>query len=226
MAESDQLQQGFRAREATPSDDADMADDDLAAGLPREGAVGAGGGGGQDEGILAVDIWRGEGGEDAGDDEQQQQQNDLDDLSRPAALAGTDALLPAGIMRARMRAIKRSTAPTQIQVVGGDDWTEVLQQSVRTPRRVNRGELRALNETGAAWEREEKEGEEETAAAAAAASTMMKQSTAAAAAASDGAGFATGLDLMKSLFGGAPSEAAQPSPAKGFLKVGAVPLVF
>ena len=115
--------------------------------------------------------------------------------------------VPAGIMRARMRAIKKSSAPTHIQVAGGDDWMQVLQESVRTPRRMNRAELRALNESGAAWEVEDQRSP-----------TQNTQ------AAPDGLGFATSLDMMKSLFDKGPSQPVQASPAKGFVKVGATPV--
>jgi nuclear pore complex protein Nup98-Nup96 len=123
-------------------------------------------------------------------------------------IAGDEQFVPAGIMRARMRAIKKSTAPTRIQVAGGDDWSQVLQQSVRAPRRTDRAELRALNESGAAWDVDDGESQ----------APQPHIAT-------DGAGFATSLDLMRSLFDKGPPQPAQASPAKGFVKVG-VPLVF
>lgn len=118
---------------------------------------------------------------------------------------GNDAQVPAGIMRARMRAIKKSTAPTKIQVTGGDDWTQILQQSVKAPRRMDRATLRALNESGAAWETEEH------------GSPMPKQQTSA-----DTVGFATSIDLMKSLFeqSKGPAQSVQGMAGKGFVKVG------
>lgn len=118
---------------------------------------------------------------------------------------GNDTQVPAGIMRARMRAIKKSTAPTQIQVAGGDDWTQILQQSVKAPRRMDRATLRALNESGAAWEMEER------------GSPVPKQQNAA-----DTAGFATSIDLMKSLFeqSKGPAQSVQGMAGKGFVKVG------
>lgn len=119
---------------------------------------------------------------------------------------GNDPQVPAGIMRARMRAVKKSTAPTKIQVAGGDDWTQILQQSVRAPRRMDRATLRALNESGAAWEMEER------------GSPVSKQQQSAA----DTAGFATSIDLMKSLFeqSKGPAQSVQGMAGKGFVKVG------
>lgn len=125
--------------------------------------------------------------------------------------ADTDTQVPAGIMRARMRAVKKSTAPTRIEVAGGDDWTQILQASVRAPRTVDRATLRALNESGAAWDLKDR-------------GSPSPQKNAPA---PDGAGFATSIDLMKSLFEQAkgPTRPVQASPAKGFVKVG-VPVAF
>ena len=120
-------------------------------------------------------------------------------------------LVPAGIMRARMRAVKKSTAPTKIEVAGGDDWTQILQASVRAPRTVDRQTLRELNETGAAWDNLKDRGSP--------APTRQQQPLV-----SDGAGFATSIDLMKSLFEqakGGPTQPAQAPLGKGFVKVGA-----
>ena len=134
-------------------------------------------------------------------------QEDREEDDQLSGSAVVDAQVPAGIMRARMRAIKKSTAPTKIQVAGGDDWTEILQQSVRAPRRMDRATLRALNESGAAWENPEDRG-----------SPAPKQQSAA-----DTAGFATSIDLMKSLFeqSRGPAQSAQGMAGKGFVKVGA-----
>lgn len=116
--------------------------------------------------------------------------------------------IPAGILRARMRAVKKSTAPTKIEVAGGDDWTQILRASVRAPRTVDRVALRAMNESGEVWEN--KDG----------GSPAPKEPVV-----TDGAGFATSIDLMKSLFEQAkgPSQPAPAGPTKGFVKVG-VPL--
>ncbi|KAK4242790.1 hypothetical protein C8A03DRAFT_11085 [Achaetomium macrosporum] len=118
--------------------------------------------------------------------------------------ADNDTQVPAGIMRARMRAFKKSTAPTRIEVAGGDDWTQILQASVRAPRTVDRATLRALNESGAVWDMKDR------------GSPAPERN----APLSDGAGFATSIDLMKSLFEQAkgPTEPVQASPAKGFVK--------
>ncbi|KAK4665853.1 hypothetical protein QC763_409030 [Podospora pseudopauciseta] len=113
--------------------------------------------------------------------------------------------LPAGIVRARMRALKKSTAPTKIEVAGGDDWTQILQASVRAPRTVDRATLRELNETGAVWDMKDR------------GSPAPKD----VAVNNNDDGFATSLDLMKSLFQqtkGGPTQSSQASPAKGFVK--------
>ncbi|KAK4164546.1 hypothetical protein QBC43DRAFT_317706 [Cladorrhinum sp. PSN259] len=114
-----------------------------------------------------------------------------------------EAQVPAGILRARMRAIKKSTAPTKIEVAGGDDWTQILQASVRAPRTVDRAALRAMNESGEVWEMKDS------------GSPAPKETVVA-----DGAGFATSIDLMKSLFEQAkgPSQSTQAAPTKGFVK--------
>ncbi|KAK4176803.1 nuclear protein 96-domain-containing protein [Triangularia setosa] len=113
--------------------------------------------------------------------------------------------LPAGILRAQMRARKKSTAPTKIEVAGGDDWTQILQASVRAPRTVDRATLRELNETGAVWDMKDR------------GSPTPKD----VAMNNNDDGFATSLDLMKSLFQqtkGGPTQSLQASPAKGFVK--------
>ncbi|KAL2266102.1 hypothetical protein VTJ83DRAFT_5454 [Remersonia thermophila] len=140
-------------------------------------------------------------------------QDDTDPfVSRYAADNNEAAQVPAGIMRAKMRAQKKSNAPARIEVAGGDDWTQILQASVRAPRTVDRATLRALNESGAVWEMKERGSPEPHAGNAAA--TMTTTTTA------DGPGFATSIDLMKSLFEQAkgPAQPVQASPAKGFVK--------
>jgi len=123
--------------------------------------------------------------------------------------AENEVQVPAGIMRARMRAVKKSTAPTKIEIAGGDDWTQILQASVRAPRTVDRATLRTLNETGAAWDMKDRGSP-----------TPQKLQAA------DGPGFATSIDLMRSLFEQAkgPTQPVQASPATGFVKVGVQPV--
>ena len=129
----------------------------------------------------------------------------VDEQDQLVQLASNDNQLPGGIMRARMRAVKKSTAPTRIEVAGGDDWTQILQASVRAPRTVDRVTLRAMNESGAVWDMKDR------------GSPAPKQQQQV----SDGMGFATSIDLMKSLFE-KPKEPIQPeqaAPARGFVKV-------
>ncbi|KAK0641102.1 nuclear protein 96-domain-containing protein [Cercophora newfieldiana] len=130
-----------------------------------------------------------------GSDEEQQQDEQ--------GVSQFDVQEPAGILRARMRALKKSTAPTKIEVAGGDDWTQILQASVRAPRTMDRATLRALNESGAVWDLKDRGSP----------APQNPQTT-------DGGGFATSIDLMKSLFEQAkgPTQPTQASPAKGFVK--------
>ncbi|KAL0469473.1 nuclear protein 96 domain-containing protein [Neurospora intermedia] len=109
--------------------------------------------------------------------------------------------VPAGVLRARMRAVKRSTAPTKIEVAGGDDWTQILQASVRAPRTVDRNLLREQNESGEAWEAKES------------GSPAPREPVV-----HEGQGFATSIDLMKSLFEQARGPAQPAPPTGGFLK--------
>ncbi|KAL2258364.1 hypothetical protein VTK26DRAFT_8347 [Humicola hyalothermophila] len=138
--------------------------------------------------------------------EQSSQQGSIEEQDEFALsrFADNDSQVPAGIMRARMRAVKKSTAPTKIEVAGGDDWTQILQASVRAPRTVDRATLRALNESGAVWDMKDR------------GSPAPQRS----APVPDGAGFATSIDLMKSLFEQAkgPTQPVQTTPAKGFVK--------
>jgi nuclear pore complex protein Nup98-Nup96 len=140
--------------------------------------------------------------------EQSSQQGSVDEQDDPflSRYAENETQVPAGIMRARMRAFKKSTVPTKIEVAGGDDWTQILQASVRAPRTVDRATLRALNESGAVWDMKDR-------------GSPAPQN----APVPDGTGFATSIDLMKSLFEQAkgPAQPVQASPAKGFVKVGA-----
>lgn len=130
-----------------------------------------------------------------------------------------------------MRAFKKSHAPTRIEVTGGDDWTQILQASVRAPRTVDRATLRALNESGAVWDDHEDDNNDEKGQGQGSPTTARQRRNAPVV--PDGAGFATSIDLMKSLFeqakGPVSSQQQQKqqqsssSPAKGFVKVG-VPL--
>lgn len=147
-------------------------------------------------------------GQDAYDpDAEKSSQLDLDEEQYDLALTQiTDNtnIVPAGILRARMRAAKRSTAPTKIEVAGGDDWTQILQASVRASRTVDRNLLREQNESGEAWAAKES------------GSPAPREPVV-----HEGQGFATSIDLMKSLFEQARGPAQPVPPSGGFLKVGA-----
>lgn len=135
---------------------------------------------------------------------------------------------PGAVLRARMRALKGSTAPVELEVADGDDWMEMLRKTV-SPVKRDRQLLRELNEPSplrndnlidldknddvdfrksSVWKK----------------STAGKDVLAAAGAQSNldkNRGFATSIDLMNSLFE-KPKPATQDPHAstKGFVKVG------
>ncbi|KAK8045214.1 hypothetical protein PG993_005238 [Apiospora rasikravindrae] len=103
---------------------------------------------------------------------------------------------PAGIMRARMRAIKESATPVKVQVAAGDDWMDMLQKTI-SPRKRDRVHLKSQREAGSY-------GKE---------SVLDVKSPSKKRVVSDSKGFATSIDLMKSIFdqAKAPAEVVQPS---------------
>ncbi|KAI1769389.1 nuclear protein 96-domain-containing protein [Hypoxylon sp. FL1150] len=104
---------------------------------------------------------------------------------------------PAGIMRARMRAIKGSATPMKVQVSSGDDWMDMLSKTI-SPQKRDRALLRTINE--AADHRTVDEHVQDR-------SPTKKRIV------PDGRGFATSIDLMNSLFekAKAPAENLQAS---------------
>jgi nuclear pore complex protein Nup98-Nup96 len=115
---------------------------------------------------------------------------------------------PAGIMRARMRAIKESATPIKMQVAGGDDWMDMLQQTV-SPQKRDRVSLKSLTQADIEESRQQRNTEK--------ASEPWRRR------APDNRGFATSIDLMNSLFERAkiPTQAPRNiTTAKGFVKVG------
>ncbi|KAI1205023.1 nuclear protein 96-domain-containing protein [Annulohypoxylon truncatum] len=104
---------------------------------------------------------------------------------------------PAGIMRARMRAIKGSATPMKVQVSSGDDWMDMLSKTI-SPQKRDRALLRTINE--ADQQRAANGNSRE-------ASPTKKRIV------PDGRGFATSIDLMNSLFEKArtPTENLQAS---------------
>ncbi|KAK8069642.1 hypothetical protein PG994_006258 [Apiospora phragmitis] len=103
---------------------------------------------------------------------------------------------PAGIMRARMRAIKESATPVKVQVAAGDDWMDMLQKTI-SPRKRDRVHLKS--QRGA-----DTYGKE---------SVLGAKSPSKKRVVPDSKGFATSIDLMKSIFdqAKAPAEVVQPS---------------
>ncbi|KAK6854429.1 hypothetical protein PG995_009522 [Apiospora arundinis] len=103
---------------------------------------------------------------------------------------------PAGIMRARMRAIKESATPVKVQVAAGDDWMDMLQKTI-SPRKRDRVQLKNQREA-------DTYGKE---------SVLDVKSPSKKRVVPDSKGFATSIDLMKSIFdqAKAPAEVVQPS---------------
>lgn len=112
---------------------------------------------------------------------------------------------PAGIMRARMRAIKGSSTPMKVQVASGDDWMDMLSKTI-SPQKRDRALLRTMNEADNYRSTNESRGKSPT----------KKQIV------SDSRGFATSIDLMNSLFEKArtPVENLQASVRPKGVKVG------
>ncbi|KAK6086680.1 nucleoporin autopeptidase [Seiridium cupressi] len=100
---------------------------------------------------------------------------------------------PAGIMRARMRAIKGLATPAKVTVAAGDDWMDMLQKTV-SPQKRDRARLRENQEAD---------------------NYRMKDSSQLLPSAKkrvvpDGRGFATSIDLMKSIFDQAKAPVVKP----------------
>ena len=125
---------------------------------------------------------------------------------------------PGGILRARMRAMKESSGPYELEIAEGDDWMEMLRKSV-SPVKRDRQLLREINvdsaqngqlidfdkdneiERGSVWKKSMNQRTNNT---------------------EKGQGFATSIDLMNSLFEKPkPARSMRASvAAKGFPKVG------
>ncbi|OAA68037.1 nucleoporin nup189 [Niveomyces insectorum RCEF 264] len=123
---------------------------------------------------------------------------------------------PAGVMRARLRAIKESNTPRTIQVADGDNWLEMLQKTV-SPQKRDRAALKAMGELGAA-DPSLKESPADFRRTIAASKPMASRNRKP----QDNRGFVTSIDLMNSLFEKAkapPAEAPKViTPAKGFVQ--------
>ncbi|RYO85414.1 hypothetical protein DL762_005188 [Monosporascus cannonballus] len=91
---------------------------------------------------------------------------------------------PAGIMRARMRAIKGAETPMKVQVAAGDDWADMLTKTL-SPQKRDRALLKSIREA----DKYPAAGE-----------TAEDRSPSKRRVVSDGRGFATSIDLMNSLF--------------------------
>ncbi|KAI1741739.1 nuclear protein 96-domain-containing protein [Xylaria scruposa] len=104
---------------------------------------------------------------------------------------------PAGIMRARMRAIKSSATPVKVQVAAGDDWMDMLSKTI-SPQKRDRALLKSIYESDNY--RPARDSVREP-------SPTKKRII------PDSKGFATSIDLMNSLFekAKAPTENFQAS---------------
>ncbi|KAI2780990.1 nuclear protein 96-domain-containing protein [Daldinia loculata] len=120
-----------------------------------------------------------------------------DDNSFDGSQFDTVPETPAGIMRARMRAIKGSATPMKVQVSSGDDWMDMLSKTI-SPKKRDRALLKTINETDHYRALDEAPRE---------ASPTKKRII------PDSRGFATSIDLMNSLFEKAktPAENLQAS---------------
>ncbi|KAI0449891.1 nuclear protein 96-domain-containing protein [Xylaria acuta] len=104
---------------------------------------------------------------------------------------------PAGIMRARMRAIKSSATPVKVQVAAGDDWMDMLSKTI-SPQKRDRALLKSIHELDNYRP---------------ARNSVREPSPTKKRIVSDSKGFATSIDLMNSLFekAKAPRENLQAS---------------
>ncbi|KAI1777322.1 nuclear protein 96-domain-containing protein [Hypoxylon cercidicola] len=107
-----------------------------------------------------------------------------DDNSFDGSQFDTVQETPAGIMRARMRAIKGSATPMKVQVSSGDDWMDMLSKTI-SPQKRDRALLRTINEAADRHTVDEH---------------VRDRSPAKKRIVSDSRGFATSIDLMNSLF--------------------------
>ncbi|KAH6647455.1 nuclear protein 96-domain-containing protein [Truncatella angustata] len=103
---------------------------------------------------------------------------------------------PAGIMRARMRAIKGSATPAKVTVTAGDDWMDMLQKTV-SPQKRDRARLKENQEADNYRMKD----------------SIQLQSPTKKRVVSDSRGFATSIDLMKSIFDHAKTPVEKPQPA-------------
>ncbi|KAF4978595.1 hypothetical protein FZEAL_5044 [Fusarium zealandicum] len=153
---------------------------------------------------------------------------ELDDPSSENVQDATRAT-PGGILRARMRAVKDSAGPVQLEVADGDDWMEMLRKTV-SPVKRDRQLLRELNDSplrrsGLLIDLG-KSGNDTFRKSSIWKKSMAKNDRADSFAASTigmdkGRGFATSIDLMNSLFEKpkpAPQNLRGSIPSKGFPK--------
>lgn len=138
---------------------------------------------------------------------------------------------PGGILRARMRALKESAGPVNVEVADGDDWAEMLRKTV-SPAKRDRQMLKELQEAspsrqnGQLIDLDKNEESDLRKSSVWRKNTMNKKDVfgASTAGIDKGRGFATSIDLMNSLFE-KPKPASQNlrasiSAAKGFPQVG------
>lgn len=142
---------------------------------------------------------------------------------------------PGGILRARMRAMRGTAAPLQLEVADGDDWAEMLRKTV-SPVKKDRQLLRELQDSPSKQKGMliDLDNEDEDEPGSMRFSTMWNRASTRQAkgdgemhnlamSVGKGQGFATSIDLMNSLFE-RPKNVEQSSRAsvasRGFPKVG------
>jgi len=136
--------------------------------------------------------------EDASASLEQHQAMEQDDDSFANEVEDLIQETPAGIMRARMRAIRENATPVKIQVAAGDDWQDMLRKSV-SPQKRDRALLKSIHEADR-YRAVDPSARNDAA--------QKKRVV------SDGRGFATSIDLMHSLFdkAKAPTQDSQAPP--------------
>ncbi|KAH8666780.1 nuclear protein 96-domain-containing protein [Xylariales sp. PMI_506] len=121
-----------------------------------------------------------------------------DDDSSSAGLMEFVQETPAGIMRARMRAIKSSATPAKVTITAGDDWMDMLQKTI-SPQKRDRALLKSLHEADNYRMKD----------------NVQFQSPTKKRVVTDSRGFATSIDLMKSIFDQAKGPVERPqAPAR------------
>lgn len=142
---------------------------------------------------------------------------------------------PGGVLRARMRAMKDSAGPLKVEIAEGDDWMEMLRNTV-SPVKRNRQQLRELNDSPTrqpAFDEQQRRDPHDPVShktsvwgrSVANTDRMGELAASKRSVVDKGRGFATSIDLMNSLFEKPkPQQDLRASTSsKGFPKVRSAP---